>query len=162
MAIACSSNPMQQGADRAAGIDANEAYYQSIKHHTGLSFLAQLQKADSAQVVVYDDPDGDPRRYTRFYKWYNTSDSSEVSNLLQLANHHFERVEQVKDCRSQGKVFFFKKGQPLQTLYFSSRGDSCSHTYFIADGWFFYMPADSNANSFISSLQPRLAVPPAE
>lgn len=158
----CSNNTVQPTANSENVEDANEAYYQSIKHHTGLTFLSMLQGADSAQVVMYDNPDGDPKRYTRYFKWYNTTDTTEVSALLQSANQHFERIEKLKECRSQGKIFFFEKGNPLQTIYFSNRGDTCNHTYFIADGWFFYMPMDSSTASLLQSIRPRLKVPPGD
>lgn len=133
--------------------DANIAYYDSIKHLTGLDFQPSIKEADSVQVLFYDNPDGDPRRYTRYYKWINSNDTGVVRAMKQSIDKSFERIEQVKDCRSEGKVYFFAGGNPIQTVYFSNRGDSCSHLYFIADGWFYYMKMDSSSAIMLKDLK---------
>ncbi len=133
--------------------DANEAYYQSIKHLTGLQHQPRMQKADSAEVIFYDDPDGDPKRYTRFYKSFPTEDSSVIQALKASVDKHFVRIEYPRECRSEGKFYLFADGNPMQTVYFSNRGDSCSHLYFIADGWFFYMDMDSTTVNLINRLK---------
>jgi hypothetical protein len=133
----------QNNENRQEPADANVVYFESIKHMTGLEFQPRIQQADSVEVLFYTNPDGDPKRYTRFYTWLASADSSMIIALKQSVDKHFERVEKVKDCRSEGKIYFFADGNPMQTVYFSNRGDSCNHLYFIADGWFFYMPMDS-------------------
>jgi hypothetical protein len=143
-------------------VDANQAYYESIKHMTGLAFQPRIQKADSVEIMFYDNPDGDPKRYTRYYKWFPSSDSNIVNDMKQSVDKHFERIERVKDCRSEGKMYFFAEGNPMQTVYFSNRGDSCNHLYFIADGWFFYMPMDSSTAGKLKELKARSLIPPGE
>lgn len=133
--------------------DANHAYYDSIKHLTGLEFDDRIQGADSAVFNFYDNPDGDAKRYTRFYRSYATGDSMILATLARAANRHFDRLEKIRDCRSQGKIFLFENGRPRQTLYFSNRGDTCNHLYFIKDGWFYYMPMDSAAAGLLKDLK---------
>jgi hypothetical protein len=123
--------------------DANIAFYDSIKHLTGLEFQPVINEADSVQVWFYNNPDGDEKRYTRYYKWVVSGDQATVGIFKKSINKNFERLERKKDCRSEGKIFFYKNENPLQTVYFSNRGDSCNHFYFISDGWFYYMPMDS-------------------
>lgn len=142
-----------------APVDANQAYYESIKHLTGLAFQPRIQKADSVEIMFYDNPDGDPKRYTRFYKWFPTSDSDIVKVMKHSVDKHFTRIEKVKDCRSEGKMHFFAAGNPMQTVYFSNRGDSCNHLYFIADGWFFYMPMDSMTITKLKELKAQSVQP---
>lgn len=143
-------------------MDANVAYYESIKHLTGLGFQPRIQKADSVQVLFYTNPDGDSKRYTRFYTWYPSSDSQVVAAMKQSVDKHFERIERVRECRSEGKMHFFAEGNPMQTVYFSNRGDTCNHLYFIADGWFFYMPMDSATSGRLKELKSKAFSPPGE
>lgn len=153
--MACKSNNTQE-----APVDANQAYFESIRHMTGLEFQPRIQKADSVEVIFYTDPDGDPKRYTRFYTLFPSTDTAIVNAMKQSVDKHFERIEKVKDCRSEGKIHFFAAGNPQQTVYFSNRGDSCNHLYFIADGWFFYMPMDSATSDRIRELKLKSFTPP--
>jgi len=136
--MSCGTNSAKQEP-----VDANKVYFESIRHMTGLEFQPRIQQSDSVEVLFYTDPDGDPKRYTRFYTWLPSSDSSVVLPMKQSVDKHFERLEKVRNCRSEGKIHFFADGNPTQTVYFSNRGDTCNHLFFIADGWFFYMPMDS-------------------
>jgi hypothetical protein len=153
--MACKSINTQE-----APVDANQAYYESIRHMTGLEFQPRIQKADSVEVIFYTDPDGDPKRYTRFYTLYPSKDTAILAAMQQSVDKHFERIERVKDCRSEGKMHFFADGNPTQTVYFSNRGDSCNHLYFIADGWFFYMPMDSSTSDRLRQLKIESFPPP--
>lgn len=162
MLIGCIVSSCGNETKQKAPIDANQAYYESIKHMTGLAFQPRIQKADSVEIMFYDNPDGDAKKYTRFYKWFPSSDSSIVKEMKQSVDKHFERIEKVKDCRSEGKMHFFAEGNPMQTVYFSNRGDSCNHLYFIADGWFFYMPMDSSTALKLKELKALSLVPPTD
>ena len=140
-------------------VDANEAYYDSIKNLTGLQFDERLNHNDSAIFILYDNPDGEAKRYTRFYKEYNTADSSMIAVIENGCKKKFSRLEQIKSCRSEGKIHLFESGRPKQTLYFSNRGDNCNHLYFIKDGWFYYMDMDSATAGLIRQVRP-LAIKP--
>lgn len=142
--------------------DANAAYYDSIKHLSGSEFDERLRDPDSLLFYFYDNPDGDANRYTRYYTEFATTDSISIRVVRQAAEKKFSRLETIKDCRSQGKVFLFADGKPRQTLYFSNRGDSCSHIYFIKDGWFYYMPMDSATGKLLSSLKTKAQKPAGE
>ncbi len=140
-------------------VDANAAYFESIKHLTGLTFQPGIARADSVQVIFYTNPDGDAKRYTRFYTLLPSTDSLVVTAMKHSVDKHFERLEKIRDCRSQGKIYFFAEGNPVQTVYFSNRGDSCNHLYFIADGWFYYMPMDSSTALTLKALRADAAEP---
>ena len=159
LVTSCGINNNQQNAPV---VDANQAYYESIRHLTGLEFQPRIQKGDSVEVIFYTDPDGDPKRYTRFYTLFTSTDTAVVAAMKQSVDKHFERIERVKDCRSEGKMHFFADGNPMQTVYFSNRGDTCNHLYFIADGWFFYMPMDSSTAGRLTELKTRSIAPPGK
>lgn len=139
--------------------DANEAYYDSIKNLTGIEFDERLKSADSLIFNFYDNPDGDAKRYTRFYTEYATIDTVPLRIITEATNKKFTRLEQIKDCRSQGKIFLFENAKPKQTIYFSNRGDSCNHLYFIKDGWFYYMDMDSTTAHLLNTLKPMAKKP---
>ena len=150
----CTSVLISCGDKQQKPVDANEAYFESIKDMTGIEFDQRLMDNDSAQFILYDNPDGDQKRYTRFYKAYGAKDTLMLRILSDGCNKKFIRLEQLKPCRSEGKVHLFENGNPKQTLYFSNRGDSCNHLYFIKDGWFYYMDMDSTTAGLINQIRP--------
>jgi hypothetical protein len=113
---------------------------------TGLSIEPSLQQIDSLQILYYDNPDGDSLRYTRFYQYTVTKDSSTVNALLGSFTVPVEQLNEIKKCRSEGKIYAFGKqtGEPLKTIYFSTRCDTCCYVYFIKEGVFYYSPLSIN------------------
>ena len=99
----------------------------------------RLNNVDSLVYVFYKDPLGkDSLRYTRYYTQYSTINTKDISILKAQINQPTERVEKVKKCRSQGKIWCFTKGEIFQTLYFSDFGGDCSFMFFIKNGQFYY------------------------
>lgn len=107
-----------------------------------------LWKADSLQVLYYDNPEGDSLRYSRFFSYTATPDSNKINFLLNELDQRFVKQDNKKDCRSEGKLFLLNREEILKTIYFSTRGDSCSYMYFIKDGSFIYFPMPENARKF--------------
>ena len=155
----CGADTSVESNSNAPVEDANVAYYNSIRHLTGLQFQPRVQKGDSIQIVYYKNPDGEAKRYSRFYTEYNSNDTALINALKKSIDKHFVRIEKVKDCRNEGKFHFFSAGNPMQTIYFANRGDSCNHLYFIQDGWFFYMDMDSATASLLKSYKPKAVTP---
>jgi hypothetical protein len=108
-----------------------------------------LWKADSLQILYYDNPDGDSLRYTRFFTYTATNDSAKVNTLLKEVNQVFVQQNETRECRSEGKLFLINKEDVLKTIYFSTRGDSCSYMYFIKDGSFIYFSLSKKARMFL-------------
>lgn len=104
-----------------------------------------LSKADSLQILYYDNPDGDSLRYTRFFKLAETTDTSQINTLLNELNQVHVQEPKVRPCRSEGKLFLLKGEDVLKTIYFSTRGDSCRYFYFIKEGTFIYFPLTEKA-----------------
>lgn len=114
------------------------------------SFSVHLKKTDSLQVLYFDNPDGDSLRYTRFYKYVDLEDSALIGTLLSDLNKPFEKLNEVKNCRSEGKIFLYDEEKPLKTVYFSNRCDSCCYLYYIQDGAFLYFPISSATSTALS------------
>lgn len=108
-----------------------------------------LFKADSLQILYYDNPDGDALRYTRFFTLAETTDTAQIHVLVKEMNGVYVQEPKARPCRSEGKLFLMKGEDVLKTVYFSSRGDSCSYFYFIKDGSFFYFPITEGAQKVL-------------
>lgn len=119
----------------------------------GLEAEPLISKADSAQLLYYDEPDGDSLRYSRFFSFVNTADTAVLRVLKNSLNIPFEQLHTVKNCRSEGKIYLFNKQQPVKTIYFSAKGSSCSYLYFIKDGNFLYFPLSKSMQAVLSSYK---------
>lgn len=120
---------------------------------------SSLMKTDSLQVLYFDDPDGDSLRYTRFYKYVDSKDSGLINILIANLNLPFEERDEVKACRSEGKIFLYNKEQTLKTVYFSNRCDSCCYLYYIQDGAFLYFPISTATSASLSQLRLKSKAP---
>jgi hypothetical protein len=123
------------------------------------SFSSHLKKTDSLQVLYFDNPDGDSLRYTRFYKYVDSKDSGLIGTLLSDLNQPFEKRNEVKNCRSEGKIFLYDEEKPLKTIYFSNRCDSCCYLYYIQDGAFLYFPISSATSTALSFKKQKSKAP---
>lgn len=143
----------------------------SVASQTAID-IAGLRQADSVQVLFYNDPYGkDSLRYARFFKHYNTSDTAIVKPLLKGLDQLFSVRNEVLNCRSEGKLFFFKGGKELKTVYFNTGGKAkaiktklpkvadCAFLYFIKDGVFIYLPIQSETVALLQSLKPKAVNP---
>ena len=143
------------------------------KTNTGLD-IAGLHQADSVQILYFTDPFGkDSLRYTRFFKYYNTTATEVVQPILKNLDQLFLLRTEVMKCRSEGKIFFFKGTQELKTVYFNTQGASknpgettqangnCAYMYFIKDGGFYYFPIQPETAALLQSLKPKAIKPTA-
>lgn len=120
----------------------------------------RLIEADSLVFVFYKDPQGkDSLRYTRFYKQYATVDSSLVNFVKSNLTEPTTRFERIKKCRSEGKIWCFRKGEIFQTVYFSSFNDECSFLYIIKNGQFYYATISKEMSKKLKELQVKALEP---
>lgn len=107
-------------------------------NNTGIEIEPVISLADSVQVIFYDDPMGDSLRYSRYFTYVSTSDSA----FLTLLKSELSQVSQlsmfVRKCRSEGKIYLFKNGEPIKTVFFSTQINNCRYLYFIKNGLFYY------------------------
>lgn len=116
----------------------------------GLELEPQIMQTDSLQILYYDNPHGDSLRYSRFYHYITSIDSSLISSVLSDLNQPFEQLNEIKKCRSEGKIYMYGKEEPLKTIYFSTRCDSCCYLYFIKDGKFLYFSLSGKLSSLFA------------
>lgn len=125
----------------------------TIRFFTGLDLQPQISKADSAQVLFYNNPYGDPDRYTRYFTLLSTKDSSLIHLVLKNLDKPFSEQQQVRNCRSEGKMYLFERGgiDPLQTIYFATSCDTCCYLYYIRNGSFYYFELDKATQNILLS-----------
>lgn len=112
--------------------------------HSGLEFEPLLARADSLQILYYNDPDGDSLRYSRFFRYTATRDTGIIGALVANFRQPVEQWNTVKDCRSEGKIYVLKGEEILKTVYFSTRCDTCCYVYYIKEGAFYYTPLSAD------------------
>lgn len=120
------------------------------KLKTGIEVEPAIARTDSLQIIYYDNPDADSLKYTRFFTHTNNKDSGTINLLIAELNHPFELRNEVKKCKSEGKMYLYGEKEPLKTIYFSTRCDSCCYLYFIKDGAFLYFPVSAKFNTIIN------------
>jgi hypothetical protein len=118
---------------------------------TTREFEPDLWKADSIQIIYYDDPDGDSLRYSRFFSYNAINDTGKINIILKEFDQSFAKQDHKRDCRSEGKLFLLNGEDVLKTVYFSTRSDSCSYLYFIKDGSFIYLPLSIQVKNFLNN-----------
>lgn len=118
-----------------------------------------LARADSLQVLFYDDPDGDSLRYARFFTLMETTDTAQVRSLLRELNQVYVQEPRTRPCRSEGKLYLLQGEDILKTVYFSARQDSCRYFYFIRDGAFIYFPLTDRAATWLQQSRQRAKKP---
>jgi hypothetical protein len=138
--VACKNSTKKQTGTPPASDSSSLPAVQS-----GLDAAPLLRQADSLQILYYDDPDGDSVRYTRFFQYTTTKDPQTIKELLASLDQPVEKRNEIKNCRSEGKIYVFDKRQePIKTIYFSTRCDTCCYLYYIKEGNFYYSALSEN------------------
>ncbi len=121
----------------------------------------QINKIDSLQVLYYDDPNGDSLRYSRFYRFTSLSDSTAINQLIKNLQQPFETLPGKRDCRSDGKIYAYKKDEVVKTIYFNTTNSKCYYLYFIKDGAFIYFKLDDAFQVILTDLRKNAVAPKA-
>lgn len=118
----------------------------------------RVSGTDSMVFVFYTDPyTKDSLRYTRYYTSYHSTDTNHLSVLMKALKDDTERFSKTKPCRNEGKIWCFRDGGVVQTIYFSTRQPGCHYIYFIKNGLFYYSSLPVSLETLLGSLK-KLAV----
>jgi hypothetical protein len=150
MMMACNNKSNNK---EAKAIEHDSDLAKIDKPLTGLDAEPTLSKADSLQILYYDNPDGDSLRYTRFFKVASTNDTSLIGSVLFNLDQPFTTSNETINCRSEGKIYLYGRGEPLKTIYFSTRCDSCCYAYFIKDGTFLYFKLTGKVSGLLKKFK---------
>ena len=114
----------------------------------------RLKDVDSLVFIFYKDPHGtDSLRYTRFYKDFHSTDTALIALVQNSLHDSVERLERVRPCRSEGKIWCFRRGDIFQTIYFSAHNKDCSFVYIIKNGQFYYSKLAGNLATKLAELK---------
>jgi hypothetical protein len=114
-----------------------------------------LATTDSVLFIFYNNPyKGDAERYTRYYKQVGSRADSALQLVKQALAIPFVRQDTLRSCRSEGKIFCFAAGRPVQTLYFSRQSEACTHLYLIHEGRYYYWQPGSAFFAALDALKP--------
>ena len=122
----------------------------NIKKRPGWRQNLLLEKQIACSWFIMMIPTGIRCVTVVFFTYVNTTDSVVINSLLHDLEQPFEKANEVKECRSEGKIYLLGRQESLKTIYFSTRGDSCTYLYFIKDGAFFYFPLSENFKSILA------------
>ena len=111
----------------------------SVVFNTGIDIIPDIRNMDSLQILFYDNPDSDSLRYDRYFTYVSLNDTSFINTLLENLAKPFQQYDAVKKCRSEGKMYIYSNGRPINTVYFSTRCDKCCYLYYIHHGRFYYI-----------------------
>jgi hypothetical protein len=151
---ACTNQPDEQKLKEESGSSVPD-----VELLNGLTLPPGLKEADSMQVIYYDDPDGDTLRYTRYFTYVNSSDTAELNPLKQSLNAPPTPEDRLRNCRSGGKIYFYKGEEVAKTVYFSTRCDICCHLYYIHNGHFYYFNIEEGAKGKLKEMRGRAKKP---
>ncbi|MGN6493788.1 MAG: hypothetical protein ACTHLE_17425 [Agriterribacter sp.] len=138
-----------------AGGDEKKNSADSTASSSTAGLHALRGKIDSVQVIYYDDPDGDSLRYTRYFTYSTTADSALISGIVSDIRQITDTLTGPRQCRSEGKMYVFagKPDEPVKTLYFSTRCDTCCYLYYIQNGMFYYSGISESSAQKIKQLK---------
>ncbi len=151
---ACTNQPDAQKLKEESGSSVPD-----VELLNGLTLPPGLKEADSMQVIYYDDPDGDTLRYTRYFTYVNSSDTSELNPLKQSLAVPLTPEDRVRNCRSEGKIYFYKGDEVAKTVYFSTRCEKCCHLYYIHNGRFYYFNIEEGIKGKLKEMRGRAKKP---
>lgn len=107
--------------------------------------MPEMATCDSAVIMYYHTP-GNPR----FFNMVKLKDKESLSVIAADANG---KVIKSKDtCTSQGKIYFYGKGDAVYVTYFS-RIDDCKTLSFIKTGVKYFTRMSSESKELLDKLQ---------
>jgi hypothetical protein len=96
---------------------------------------------------------GDSLRYSRYFTYVATSDSNFLHGLKNVFRQVPQILPEVRNCRSEGKVYLFRQAEPVKTVFFSSLSDDCRYLYFIKNGAFYYVKLSPEFEAWLKELR---------
>lgn len=117
----------------------------ACKDNTIRNMMPEMATCDSAVIMYYHTP-GNPR----FFNMVKVKDKEWLSLISNDVNG---KVISNKDtCTSQGKIYFYGKGDAVYVTYFS-RNDDCQSFSFIKTGVKYFTNMSSETKELLDKLQ---------
>lgn len=124
---------------------ANLVVTMGCKDNVKKNMLPEMTTCDSAAIMYYHTP-GNPR----FFNMVKLKDKGSLSVIAADANG---KVIKSKDtCNSEGKIYFYGKGDAVYVTYFSRIND-CTTLSFIKTGVKYFTSMSSETKELLDKLQ---------
>jgi hypothetical protein len=114
-----------------------------VFNHKGM--MEEVRNADSAVVMYYKTP-GNPR----FFSYLKLSKIDDIMMVVEDINKPFS--DSVKGCLTNGKIYFYGKGDIVYPVYFSS-DNSCASFSFIKTGEKYFVKMSPDSKSLLDNLK---------
>ena len=109
------------------------------------NMMPELSSCDSAAVMFYKTP-GNPR----FFTMSKVYDKSILSTIEKDVNR--ELISGKDSCVTQGKIYYYGKGDAVYVVYFSKAAD-CKTFAFVKTGEKYFTAMDNAAEKLLDDLQ---------
>src|SRR3990170_9074905 len=124
------------------------------KDQSKKNLMPELAICDSATVMYYHMP-GNPR-------FFNMSKIYDKKTLSEIAGDVNGKVINAKDtCTTQGKIYYYGKGDAVYTVYFS-RVKDCMTISFIKTGEKYFVSMSGATKKILDELQKAAKEPRSE
>ncbi len=112
--------------------------------------MPELINCDSAVVMYYHTP-GDPR----FFNMTKVKNMDSLSGIIKNVNS--KPIEAKDSCITQGKIYFYGKGEAVYPVYFS-RKEECMTFSFIITGKKYFSSMSKYSRDILNELEKRVKV----
>lgn len=125
----------------------------SCKEPAQKELLPELASCDSAAVLYYHKP-GNPR----FFNMTKLFDKPSLSLIAGDING--EIIRRNDTCATQGKIYYYGKGDAVYTAYFT-RAKDCMTLSFIKTGEKYFVKMSGEVKNLLDGLQQKAVEPKA-
>lgn len=112
--------------------------------------MSELTYCDSAVVMYYHTP-GDPR----FFNMTKVKNMDSLTGIIKNVNN--TPIGAKDSCLTQGKIYFYGKGEAVYPVYFSRKED-CMTFSFIKTGEKYFSSMSKASADLLSELEKRVQV----
>jgi hypothetical protein len=112
--------------------------------------MPELANCDSAVVLYYHTP-GDPR----FFNMTKVKKMDSLSGVIKNVNS--KTIKPKDSCITQGKIYFYGKGEVVYPVYFSRKED-CMTFSFIITGKKYFSSMSKSSRDILNELEKRVKV----
>jgi len=117
----------------------------ACKDNAKNNMMPEMATCDSAVIMYYHTP-GNPR----FFNMVKVKDKKWLSLISNDVNGNV--INEKDTCTSQGKIYFYGKGDAVYVTYFS-RNEECQSFSFIKTGVKYFTNMSSETKELLDKLQ---------
>lgn len=94
--------------------------------------MPEMAQADSLELIYFKSPDS-----PRYFTYLPTTDKEFINALVKDVSGE---IQPENPCMKEGKIYCFKKGEILNTIFFAYKDPGCNVLRYIKNGKLYYFP----------------------